>query len=82
MNYYCRYCGIRTSSIASLKAATCSRHPNGVNKGQHAPYEGDEKARYQCRFCGFDAATISSLTSTSCPRHPLGAHLGFHSPAT
>ncbi len=82
MNYYCRYCGIRTSSIASLKTSTCSRHPNGVNKGQHALYEGDEKARYPCRFCGFEAASISSLTATSCPRHPLGAHLGLHSPAT
>jgi hypothetical protein len=45
MNYYCKYCGTKASSIASLTASICLGHPNGANKGKHALYEGDEKPR-------------------------------------
>lgn len=36
-DYYCRYCGQRYSSINSLTAGKCSRHPLGAYKGRHAP---------------------------------------------
>jgi hypothetical protein len=32
MNYYCKYCGTKAPSIASLVAAPCFRHPAGANK--------------------------------------------------
>ena len=35
MNYYYQYCGIKNSSIASLTASSCTRHPAGPNKGKH-----------------------------------------------
>ena len=35
--YTCKYCGNSYSSISSLTASTCSRHPNGAGKGKHAP---------------------------------------------
>ena len=35
--YTCKYCGNGYSSISSLTASSCSRHPNGSNKGKHSP---------------------------------------------
>ena len=35
MNYYCKHCGTKASSIARLAAAACFRHPAGANKGKH-----------------------------------------------
>lgn len=51
MNYYCRYCRNKASSIASLTGSSCPRHPSGGNKGKHALYEGAEKSRYECKYC-------------------------------
>ena len=36
-NFYCEYCGQKYSSVSSLTASSCSRHPNGHCKGKHAP---------------------------------------------
>ena len=81
MNYYCKYCGTKASSIASLTASSCPRHPSGANKGKHALYQGAEKPKYECQHCGTSAASLSSLTASSCSRHPLGANKGKHEPA-
>ena len=80
-NYYCKYCGTKSSSVQSLTAAPCHRHPDGANKGKHALYEGDEKSQYTCKFCGTKSTSISSLTAAPCHRHPDGANKGKHSPA-
>lgn len=80
-NFYCEYCGYKASSISSLTAASCSRHPVGANKGKHKLYEGGEKSQYSCKHCGYKTTSISSLTAASCPRHPDGANKGKHSPA-
>ncbi len=81
MNYYCKHCGNRASSIASLTAATCFRHPVGAHKGKHALYEGDERSKFECKHCGTDASSMSSLTPATCFRDPLGANKGHHEPA-
>ena len=78
---YCKYCGNAFSSVQSLTSTTCSRHPDGVGKGRHALYEGDEAPEYTCKYCGKRASTIASLTSQMCPRHPDGNGKGRHSPA-
>jgi hypothetical protein len=36
-NYYCKYCGLKSSSIASLTSSKCQRHPDGAQKGRHEP---------------------------------------------
>jgi predicted nucleic acid-binding Zn ribbon protein len=79
--FYCKYCGNAYSSVQSLTSTTCSRHPDGVGKGRHALYEGDEAPEYTCKYCGKRASTIASLTSQTCPRHPDGNGKGRHSPA-
>ena len=81
MNYYCKHCGFKATSIASLTAATCQRHPNGAYKGKHALYQGAEKSKYECQHCGASAPSLSSLTAATCQRHPLGAYKGRHEPA-
>lgn len=81
MNYYCKYCGTKTSSIASLTASSCSRHPSGSNKAKHVLYEGDEKSKYECKHCGTSNSTLVSLTASSCSRHPLGPNKGKHEAA-
>jgi DNA-directed RNA polymerase subunit RPC12/RpoP len=81
MNYYCKYCGTKASSISSLTGSSCSCHPSGPHKGKHALYEGAEKAKYECKYCGTGAPSISSLTGNTCSRHPLGSHKGKHEPA-
>ena len=80
-NYYCEYCGQKFSSVSSLVAASCSRHPNGMGKGKHKLYEGSEKSQYSCKYCGTSTSSISSLTGNSCHRHPNGAGKGKHAPA-
>ena len=79
--FYCKYCGNAYSSVQSLTSTTCPRHPDGVGKGRHALYEGDEAPEYTCKYCGKRASTIASLTSQMCPRHPDGNGKGRHSPA-
>ena len=81
MNYYCKYCGASNSSLSSLTANPCMRHPLGPNKGKHVLYEGSEKTKYQCKFCGSSNASLSSLTANHCMRHPLGPNKGKHEPA-
>ena len=81
MNYYCKYCGSKHSSIASLTANYCPRHPAGAGKGHHALYEGAEKSKYECKYCGNSFASLLSLTANYCSRHPLGANKGHHEPA-
>ena len=80
-NFYCEYCGQKFSSVSSLTAASCSRHPLGPGKGKHKLYEGSEKAKYTCKYCGQSFSSISSMTASSCSRHPNGAGKGKHAPA-
>lgn len=35
--FFCKYCGFKASSISSLTASACIRHPNGPHKGKHEP---------------------------------------------
>ncbi|MBQ6327449.1 MAG: hypothetical protein IJI35_00410 [Kiritimatiellae bacterium] len=42
-HFYCKYCGHKTTSVNSLTASLCQRHPNGPAKDRHALYEGGEK---------------------------------------
>jgi len=80
-HYYCEYCGQRFSSVSSLTAANCPRHPNGSGKGKHKLYEGSEKSKYTCKYCGQSFSSISSMTAANCPRHPKGSGKGKHAPA-
>jgi DNA-directed RNA polymerase subunit RPC12/RpoP len=80
-NFYCEYCGNKASTVSSLTAGYCLRHPDGSNKGRHKLYEGSEKSQYVCKYCGNKASTISSLTAGTCLRHPLGSNKGKHLPA-
>lgn len=80
-NFYCEYCGQRFSSISTLTAASCLRHPYGSGKGKHKLYEGSEKAKYTCKYCGQSFGSISSMTAASCLRHPNGSGKGKHAPA-
>ena len=80
-HYYCKYCGHKTTSVNSLTASLCQRHPNGPGSGRHALYEGDEKSTYACKYCGLKSTSIASLTSSKCQRHPNGPQKGRHEPA-
>ncbi|SHG21260.1 hypothetical protein SAMN05444372_103201 [Flavobacterium micromati] len=80
-NFYCEYCGTKSSSISSLTGSSCSRHPLGGNKGRHKLYEGSEKSKYSCKYCGTSSSSISSLTGNSCSRHPNGSNKGKHAAA-
>lgn len=80
-NYYCEYCGTKSSSISDLTAISCYRHPLGSGKGKHKLYEGSEKEEYNCKYCGDSSSSILSLTANSCFRHPNDAENGKHSPA-
>lgn len=78
---YCKYCGHKTTSVNSLTASLCQRHPDGPTKGRHALYEGGEKTSYVCKYCGLKSTSIASLTSSKCQRHPSGHAKGRHEPA-
>ena len=80
-HFYCKYCGYKSSSVRSLTASLCQRHPNGPGAGRHALYEGGEKSSYTCKYCGLKSSAINSLTSSKCQRHPNGPMKGRHEPA-
>lgn len=80
-SYYCKYCGYKANSIATLTANKCLRHPNGALKGCHVLYEGAEKDEYVCKYCGRKASDLKTLTANKCLRHPNGSLKGNHSPA-
>lgn len=80
-NYYCEYCGYKSSSVANLTIAWCPRHPNGQGKGKHKLYEGSEKSQYTCKYCGTGFSSVTNLTIAWCSRHPDGQGKGKHAPA-
>lgn len=79
--YYCEYCGHRFSSVRQLTSATCSRHPDGSNKGRHKLYEGTEKSSYTCKYCGKQFPSIQVMVGGQCANHPKGTNKGYHAPA-
>ena len=79
--FYCKYCGRKASSVASLTSSPCIRHPDGQGKGRHVLYEGSEKEQYVCKHCGRKANSIATLTASKCIRHPNGPSKGNHEPA-
>lgn len=80
-NYYCEYCGKKFTSVNTLTANNCIRHPNGQLKGKHKLYEGSEKKQYICKYCGQKFSSLTTLTGNNCIRHPNGQLKGKHSPA-
>jgi hypothetical protein len=80
-NFYCENCGTKASSIMSLTANTCNRHPLGAGRGKHKLYEGSEKSQYSCKYCGTSSSSIMNLVNNSCHRHPEGSGKGKHAPA-
>jgi len=80
-NCYCKNCGQKYSSVQSLTAGFCPKHPDGPNKGKHQLYQGSEKSQYVCQYCGRKYSSLLSLTAGFCPRHPKGPNKGKHSPA-
>lgn len=77
--YYCKYCGQSFSSINSLTAYQCNRHPDGRGM-HHELYEGEEKSQYTCKYCGLKFNSLTSLTAYQCNRHPDGRG-NHHEPA-
>jgi uncharacterized protein (DUF983 family) len=67
-NYYCKWCGVKYPSVASLTAGNCSRNP--IKGGKHTLYEGTKKSQYVCKYCGVKYPSFSSLTASTCSRHP------------
>jgi hypothetical protein len=80
-NFYCEYCGSKSSSIQNLTSGSCVCHPSGPNKGKHKLYEGSEKDKYFCKYCGQSHSSLHTLTSGHCVKHPLGPNKGKHAPA-
>lgn len=70
-NYYCKWCGQKSSSVSSLTSLSCSKNPEGK---KHALYEGSEKSQYVCKCCGQKSSSLSSLTSLSCSKSPTKKH--------
>jgi hypothetical protein len=80
-NYYCKYCGLRSSTVSSLTGNSCLRHPFGAYNGNHVLYEGREKKIYTCKYCGLKSEKLSHLISADCLRHPNGTYEGKHEAA-
>jgi hypothetical protein len=69
-NFYCKHCGTKHPSVASLTNSSCSRSPTK----KHELYEGAEKSQYTCKFCGAKHPSIMSLTASSCSKSPTKKH--------
>lgn len=64
-NYYCEYCGHKFPDVRSLTSGTCSKHPDGHNRGRHKLYEGTEKSKYTCKYCGKQFPSIMVMVVVS-----------------
>jgi len=71
VNYYCKWCGHKSSSVSILTANSCSKNPDGK---KHELYEGSEKAQYICKCCGHKSSSLSILTANSCSKSPTTKH--------
>lgn len=80
-NYYCEYCGHKFSDVRQLTSGTCSKHPDGSNRGRHKLYEGGEKSTYICKYCGHKFNSIMQMVGGTCAYHPKGSNKGNHAPA-
>jgi DNA-directed RNA polymerase subunit RPC12/RpoP len=74
-NYYCKWCGLKFSSVMGLTSGPCSRNPDGK---RHQLYEGSEKSQYVCKHCGLKFSTLIGLTAGPCSKNPNGKR---HEPA-
>ena len=70
-NFYCKYCGAKHATIASLTSYACSKNPEGK---KHSLYEGAEKSQYLCKCCGAKYPSIAGLTSAVCSKSPTKKH--------
>ena len=77
-NYYCEYCGHKFPDVRSLTSGTCSKHPDGSNRGHHKLYEGTEKSKYTCKYCGKQFPSIMVMVGGQCVNHPKGSNKGPH----
>ena len=80
-HFFCKLCGAKFQTVWNVTTASCSRHPDGPNRGKHTLYEGSEKKQYTCKYCGNKFPSLFTLTAAFCCRHPDGANKGKHSPA-
>ena len=80
-DYYCEYCGHRFVDARQLVSATCSRHPDGSNRGRHKLYEGTGKSKYTCKYCGHTFSSIIQMVGGTCAYHPKGSNKEAHAPA-
>jgi DNA-directed RNA polymerase subunit RPC12/RpoP len=69
-NYYCKWCGQKHSSVASLTNNACSKSPSK----KHELYEGSEKSQYTCKYCGQKHSSLASLTNNACSKSPNKKH--------
>jgi transcription elongation factor Elf1 len=70
-NFYCKWCGVKHSSISTLTANFCSKNPEGK---KHTLYEGTEKTKYNCKFCGNSNSSMATLTANFCSKSPSKKH--------
>ena len=70
-NFYCKWCGSKSSSVSSLTASGCSKNPDGK---KHERYEGSEKSQYTCKCCGSNSSSLSSLTASGCSKSSTKKH--------
>ena len=51
-NFYCEYCGQKFSSVSSLTAGYCIRHPDGPHKGDTNSMKEARKANTPANTAG------------------------------
>ncbi len=70
MNYYCKHCGTKNTSVQALVMNPCNKSPSR----KHELYEGSEKSTYVCKYCGTRNNNFQALVMNSCPKSPSNHH--------
>lgn len=70
-NFYCKWCGSKSSSVSNLTANGCSKNPDGK---RHELYEGSEKSQYTCKCCGSKSSSLANLTANGCSKSATKKH--------
>jgi DNA-directed RNA polymerase subunit RPC12/RpoP len=69
-NYYCKYCGIKNTSVQALVGNPCVKSPSR----KHELYEGSEKSVYVCKYCGLKNSSFQALVGNTCVKSPSKKH--------
>jgi uncharacterized protein YuzB (UPF0349 family) len=78
MKYYCKHCGLTSTSLPRLVSGSCSRSPSGRHEryyGVH--YSARIGVYFFCEYCGKKSSKLNVLVKGECSKSPTKYHVAY-----